>query len=117
MKYKSEIFERFRELKYEIEKQIDKPIKVLQSDQEKYLSTEFLRYLKENGIVSQWTPFDTPQLNRVSERKNRTLLNMIRSMMSSTNLFLFLWGYTLLTTMHILNRILTKSIPTIPYEI
>ena len=54
MKHKSEAFERFREFKHEVEKQTDKLIKVLRSDRGgEYLSTEFLKYLKENGIVSQ----------------------------------------------------------------
>ncbi|KAL0292003.1 UNVERIFIED_CONTAM: hypothetical protein Sradi_7006100 [Sesamum radiatum] len=41
-----------------------------------YLSGEFIDYLKENGILSQWTPPWTPQLNGVAERRNRTLLDM-----------------------------------------
>ena len=54
MKHKSEVFERFREFRQEVEKQIGKPIKVLRSDrEEKYLSAEFLGYLKKNGIISQ----------------------------------------------------------------
>ena len=53
MKYKSEAFERFKEFRQEVEKQTDKPIKVLQSDRgEEYLSAEFLRFLKENDIIS-----------------------------------------------------------------
>ena len=32
MKYKSEAFEKFKEFIYEVEKQTDKPIKVLRSD-------------------------------------------------------------------------------------
>ncbi|KAL0405223.1 UNVERIFIED_CONTAM: hypothetical protein Slati_3836200 [Sesamum latifolium] len=40
--------------------------------------------IRENEILSQWTPPGTPQLNGVAERKNRTLLDMVRSMMSFT---------------------------------
>ncbi|WRX09820.1 GAG-pre-integrase domain - like 2 [Theobroma cacao] len=39
-------------------------------------------YLKENGILAQWTPPRIPQHNGVFKRRNRTLLDMIRSMMS-----------------------------------
>ena len=42
-----------------------------------YLSDNFIDYLKENGILSQWTPPGTPQHNGVSERRNRTLLDML----------------------------------------
>ncbi|KAK4409340.1 Copia protein [Sesamum angolense] len=62
-----------------------------------YLSGEFIDYLKKNGIVSQWTPPGTPQLNGVAKRRNRTLLDMIRSMMSFTELPLSFWGYALET--------------------
>ena len=81
------------------------------------LVIKFLGYLKDNGIVSQQTPFETPQLNGISERRNRTLLDMVRSMMSFNYLSLYLWRYILLTVIHLLNRIPSKTIPTTPYEI
>ena len=37
--------------------------------------------------------------------------------MSFTDLPLYLWGYTLLSVIHLLNRVPSKSIPTAPYEI
>ena len=40
----------------------------------------------------------------VSERRNRTLLDMVRSMMSLTNLPLSFWGYALETAAFTLNR-------------
>ena len=87
LKYKSEVFEKFKEYKSEVENQLGKSIKVLRSNRGgEYLSQEFQDYLKENGILSQWTPPYTPQLNGVSERRNRTLLDMVRSMMSHANL-------------------------------
>ncbi|KAL4340679.1 hypothetical protein GQ457_08G032630 [Hibiscus cannabinus] len=42
--------------------------------------------LKECGIVSKLTPPDTPRWNGVYERRNRTLLDMVRSMMSHNDL-------------------------------
>ncbi|KAL0446375.1 UNVERIFIED_CONTAM: hypothetical protein Slati_1765400 [Sesamum latifolium] len=77
MRYKSEAFGRFKEYRLEVENQTNRKIKALQSDRGgEYLSGEFIDYLKENGILSQWTPPGTPQLNGVAERKNRTLLDM-----------------------------------------
>ncbi|KAL0434342.1 UNVERIFIED_CONTAM: hypothetical protein Slati_2768500 [Sesamum latifolium] len=77
MRYKSEAFGRFKEYRLEVENQTNRKIKVLQSDRGgEYLSGEFIDYLKENGILSQWTPPGTPQLNGVAERRNRTLLDM-----------------------------------------
>ena len=59
----------------------------------------------------------TPQHNGVSERRNRTLLDMVRSMMSLIDLPLLFWGYALETTAFTLNRAPSKSIETIPYEL
>ena len=71
-----------------VEKQTEKNIKILRSDQGgEYLSIEFLNYLREKGIISEWTPPYTPQLNGVAEKRNRTLLDMVRSMMCFTELY------------------------------
>ena len=76
----------------------NKKIKFLRSDRGgEYLSYEFGLHLKQCGIVSQLTPPRTPQRNGVSERRNRTLLDMVRSMMSLTDLPLSFWGYALET--------------------
>ena len=67
------------------------------------MSYEFGLHLKQCGIVSQLTPPGTPQRNGVSERRNRTLLDMVRSMMSLTDLPLSFWGYALETATFMLN--------------
>ena len=54
---------------------------------------------------------------RVSEWRNRTLLDMVHSIMSFTDLPEFLWGYCLMTAIYVLNRVSSKTIPTTPYEI
>ena len=54
--HKSEIFEKFKEFRAEVEKQLGKPIKALRFDRgEEYLSDEFIGYLLENGILSHLT--------------------------------------------------------------
>ncbi|KAL0290850.1 UNVERIFIED_CONTAM: Retrovirus-related Pol polyprotein from transposon TNT 1-94 [Sesamum calycinum] len=96
MRYKSEAFGRFKEYRLEVEKQTGHKIKALRSDRGgEYLSGEFIDYLKENGILSQWTPLGTSQLNGVAERRNQTLLDIVRSMMSFTKLPLSFWAMLL----------------------
>ncbi|KAL0352252.1 UNVERIFIED_CONTAM: Retrovirus-related Pol polyprotein from transposon RE2 [Sesamum calycinum] len=98
MRYKSEVVLRFKEFRLEVENQNGPKIKTPLSDRGgEYLSGEFIDYLKKNGIVSQWTPPGMPQLNCVAKRRNRTLLDMIRSMMSFTELPLSFWSYVLET--------------------
>jgi hypothetical protein len=67
--------------------------------------------------VPQLTPPGTPQRNGVSERCNRTLLDMVCLMMSLTDLSLSFWGYALETAAFTLNRAPSKSVETIPYEL
>jgi hypothetical protein len=81
------------------------------------LSLEFNDHLKQCGIVLQLTPLGTPQWNGISERRDQTLLDMVRSMMSQTDLLLFFWGYALETSMFTLNRVPTKSVEKTSYEI
>ena len=78
---------------------------------------DFKVYLKDHGIISQLTPPGTPQHNGVAERRNRTLLDMVRSMMSISKLPISFWGHALETAVYLLNRIPTKSVPNTPYEL
>ena len=81
------------------------------------MSYEFGLHLKQCGIVSQLTPPGTPHRDGVSEHRNHTLLDMVRSMMSLTDLPLSFWGYALETPAFMLNRAPSKSIETAPYEL
>nr|ABA97342.2 retrotransposon protein, putative, Ty1-copia subclass [Oryza sativa Japonica Group] len=93
-------------------------IKYLRSDRGgEYLSLEFGNHLKECGIVPQLTPPGTPQWNGVSERRNRTLLDIVRSMMSQTDLPLSFWAYALEKAAFTLNKVPSKSVNKTPYEI
>ena len=58
-----------------------------------------------------------PQQNGVAERRNRTLLDMTRLMMSYSELPVFLWGYALEIVAYILNHVLIKSVPKTPREL
>lgn len=46
----------------------------------------FAKYLEECGIICQYTMPGTPEQNGVAERRNRTLMDMVRSMMSHSKL-------------------------------
>ncbi|GJR85851.1 zinc finger, CCHC-type containing protein, partial [Tanacetum coccineum] len=69
------------------------------------------------AIVSQLTPPYTPQHNEVSKKRNRTLLDMVRSMMNLKTLPKSFWGYALESTARILNMVPTKKVERTPYEI
>ena len=118
MKHKSETFEKFKEFQSEVENHRNKKIKFLQSDRGgEYLSYEFGLHLKQHGIVSQLTPPGTPQRNGVSERCNHTLLDMVQSMMSLTDLPLSFWGCALETAAFTFKRAPSKSVEMTSYEL
>nr|GEU66209.1 retrotransposon protein, putative, Ty1-copia subclass [Tanacetum cinerariifolium] len=109
LKHKHKVFETFKVFKNKVENKLEKIIKALQSDQGgKYISQEFKDYLKACGIVQQLTPPYTPQHNGVSERRNYTLLDMVRSIMNLTTLPLSFWDYALESAARILNMVPTK---------
>ena len=77
----------------------------------------FAKFLKECGIVPQYTMSDTPSMNGVVERRNRTLKDMVRSMFCHTTLPDSLWGEALKTAAYLLNRVPTKAAAKTPYEL
>ena len=118
MHKKSETFGKFKEFMAEAEKQLGKSLRTLRSDRGgEYLDTEFKDHLLEHGILSQLTAPGTPQQNGVAERRNRTLLDMVRSMMSYSSLPISFWGYALQTAVYILNVVPSKSIQKTPLEL
>ncbi|GKB74691.1 retrotransposon protein, putative, ty1-copia subclass [Tanacetum coccineum] len=110
LKHKHEVFETFKVFQKEVENQLEKTIKSLRSDcGGEYMSQEFLDHLKEHGIITYHTPPYTPQHNGVSERRNRALLDMVRSMMNQTTLPKSFWDSALESAARILNMVLTKK--------
>nr|GEU62286.1 hypothetical protein [Tanacetum cinerariifolium] len=83
----------------------------------KYISQEFKDYLKACEIVQHLTPPYTPQHNGVSERRNCTLLDMVRSMMNLTTLPLSFWDYAPEFVTRILNMVPTKKVDKTPYNL
>ena len=69
-----------------------------------------MNYLSEEGIQPQLSTSGMPQQNGVAERENKTLLDMIRSMMSYSNMPNSFWGHALETTS-------SKSVPITPIKL
>ena len=83
IKNKSDVFTKFIEVKEMVENQCNRKIKMLQSDGgTRYMSNEFDKFLKENGIIRQVTSRYTSQMN-VVERKNK---HTTRAMLFEANL-------------------------------
>ena len=84
---KSEAFAVFKSFKIYVEKETSSFIKCLRTDRGgEFTSEEFANFCKENGIRRQLTAAYTPQQNGVAEHKNRTIMNMVRSMLLAKNI-------------------------------
>ena len=77
----------------------------------------FAKFLQENGIVAQYNMSGSLNQNGVGERRNQTLMDMVRSMRSNTKLPQYLWFEALKTVVYILNRVPTKAVPKMPFEL
>ncbi|TYK01836.1 gag/pol protein [Cucumis melo var. makuwa] len=82
-----------------------------------YMDLRFQDYLIEHGIQSQLSTPSMRQQNGVLERRNRTLLDMVRSMISFAQLPDSFWEYALETAIYILNNVPSKSVSEKPYKL
>ena len=102
----------------EVKNKHEKGLKTFRTDRgHEYLSDQFKEFYEEKGILRHLTIPCTPQQNGVAERRNRTLLDMTRSMMAQANLPISFLGDALLTTAYILNRVPSQSISSTPYDL
>ena len=82
-----------------------------------FTSDEFKSLCDKSGIKKQLTAPYTPQQNGVVEKKNRTIMGLLRSMLKDKNLPLEIWGEAVSTCVYVLNGSSTKGVKgQTPYE-
>ncbi len=87
LRFKFEVAEVFWNFKAMVENQSGCEMQVLRSDNgTKYTSNQFNSFCEEAGIEHQLTAPYTPQQNRVSERKNRTIMEMSKCLLRENGL-------------------------------
>jgi len=105
LKEKFEVFQVFKRFKAMVEKETDMPIKYVRSDRGgKFISFELMKYCEEQGIRRFLTTSYSPQQNGVAERKNRTILDMVRTMLKSKNVPKELWAEVVQCAIYVQNR-------------
>ena len=119
LKNKLEAFGCFKIFKELVENETKQKIKCLRSDNGgEFTSKEFNHYCEEHGIKRQFSVARTPQQNGVAKRKNRSVLEMARTMINDSKLDDKFWGLAVHTTIHIMNRELLRSgSDKTPYEL
>ncbi|MCO5558575.1 hypothetical protein L7F22_012160 [Adiantum nelumboides] len=111
LKLKSEAFGSIRGWKAMVEKEKDLKVKSIRSDRGgEFLSENFARWCKSEGIRRQLTTPYTPSQNGVVERKNRTIMEMARAMLAHASLPRSYWAEACNTAVYIQNRSPTHAL-------
>ena len=117
LKTKDEALDFFKIYKAEVENQLERKIKRVQSDRGgEYFSNEFNLFCSEHGIIHERMPPNSPQSNGIAERKNRTLTDLVNAMLEVAGLSKEWWGEAILTSCHVLNRVPMKNKEITPFE-
>ena len=118
MKYKSEVFNKFKEFESTTTNECGCSIGTLRTDNGgEYLSKEFDSYLQSKGINHELSAPYSPAQNGVAERFNRTLMESARTMMAQAELPECYWAEAVATATYLRNRVPTRSLKsTTPYE-
>lgn len=98
--------------------QTSKTMKCLRSDGGgEYCNLELKRYLDGEGIRHEFTTPHSPQSNGRAERKNRTLLDTARTLLTSSNLPSFLWAEAISNAVYTQNRMVRQGNSASPIEL
>ncbi|CDF37816.1 unnamed protein product [Chondrus crispus] len=112
MHHKSEAFERYKMFAQLAQTHTGRKIKVLRTDRGgEYLSTESKSFLIANGTQHQMKTAYTPEQNGVAERLNRTLVNLVRSMLAHKKVTKGFWAEALANAVYVRNRVTSRAIP------
>lgn len=118
LKRKSEAKDMLRKFIVQVENETNHKIKALRSDRGgEFLAQEFESICEEKGIKRFFIAPYSPQQNGVVEHRNRTVMNMPRSLLKSRLLLGRFWAEAVRHAAYILNRVPTKSLEgQTPYE-
>ena len=116
LRNKDEALDMFLSYKAKVENQLDRKIKRIRSDRGgKYVPLN--DYCENEGIIHEVTPPYSPESNGVTERNNRTLKEMMNSLLVSASALNNLWGEAILSTCHLQNRFPYKKTGKTPYKL
>ena len=75
-----------------------------------YTSSQFVEFCNSTGIERQLTLPYTPQQNGVSERKNRTVMEMARCLLLKKKIPNQFWAEAVNTSVYLLNKLPIKAL-------
>lgn len=118
MKSKDETFQIFKNFREKVETETGEKVKVFRTDRgREILSNEFTIYCKNTRLERHYTSLYSPQKNGLVERRNRTVLEMVRCNLKTMEMPDLLWGEPVTNSAYVLNRSHTKALKNeTPYE-
>jgi transposase InsO family protein len=99
--------------------EFDAKVKKIRSDNgSEFKNTQVEDYLDQEGIKHEFLPPYTSQKNGVAERKNRTLIELARTMLDEYKTSALFWVEAINTTCHAIKRLyLHRLLKKTPYEL
>jgi transposase InsO family protein len=106
IKSKDEVFNKFKEFKFLIENLYERKIKILRLDNGgEYTSKEFVNFCRYVGIKRELTTPYNPQKNSVVEGKNKTIMEVIKTMIHDQDLPMCLWEEATMEVVYVQNKL------------
>nr|GFB94189.1 putative ribonuclease H-like domain-containing protein [Tanacetum cinerariifolium] len=88
-----------------VQRGLQAQVKIVRTDKgTEFLNQTLYAYFAAEGILNQTSVARTPEQNRVVERRNRTLVEAARIMLSAAKVPLFFWAEAIATTCFTQNR-------------
>ena len=117
--HKSDTCDIFKAFSKRVENERSLSIVTVHSDHGgEFSSSSFENYCTSKGYTHTFSAPRTPQSNGVVERKNRTLIEMSRTMLHEYTLPQYFWAEAVHTACYILNRVTFRSkLGKTPYEL
>jgi len=108
---KSDAFSAFKNLARGLQNTRNNSIGSIRSDHEgEFQNEKFNNFCEKTGILHNFSAPRTPQQNGVVERKNRSLEELIRTMLSESSLPKYFWVDAVSTSCYVMNRVLIRPI-------
>lgn len=118
MKSKDEVIHKFKQWMREIKCRYGYETKILRSDNgREYKNVRMSKLCEAANILQEFSVPYNPEQNGMSERMNRTLIEMTRSMLNDSNMKKTLWAEAIMTAAFIKNRVPNSSSKKSPYEL
>jgi transposase InsO family protein len=116
---KSNVFETFKSFTILAQNQFDFDIKKVRSDNgSEFKNARIDEYCDDKGIKHEFSSKYTREQNGIIERKNRTLIDMARSMLAEYNVSNSYWAEAINNACHSSNRLYChKLLKKTPYEL